>query len=231
MNPQQATYPLPVPPKSKKTTLFLIVLGLLLIGALAFGIWAYMGKSDLQKNTNQKITAAVASAKTAQTATLQAQFDEQSKSPSKTFTGSATYGSVTFNYPKTWSGYLDTSNTGQPLNAYFYPDLVPGTQSGASYALRVEIVNDAYADVLTQYQSQISAGSLTAAAYIPEKLKTNTSVQVGTKFDGLLTSDAKSKGSMVVMRVRDKTLKVYTMSSDFVADYNNTILPSLTFVP
>ena len=232
MNPQQNSFPLPAQPKSSKKLLAVVILlVLLLVVSLVFGYWAYSGKQDATNNLDQKVAAAVASAKTAQAASLQAQFDAQSKSPNKTFTGSATYGSISFNYPKTWSAYVDTSSDSEPINAYFYPDQVPGTQSGTAYALRVELVGQAYADVLGNFQSQIQSGALTAQAYIPAKLKGVANVQAGTRLDGALTSDAKTKGSMVVLKVRDKTLEVYTQSTDFSADFNNTILPSLTFAP
>lgn len=203
----------------------------LLIISFGFGAWAYIGKADLQTNTNKKIDSAVAAAKTAQAAALQAQFEAANKSPNKTFSGSATYGSITFDYPKTWSAYVDTTNSSEPINAYFHPDSVPGIQGSTNYALRVEVVAGTYSDILAGYQSQITAGKLTAAAYIPPKLAGVANVQAGTKLDGLLNDNAKVSGSMVVMKVRDKTLKVYTMSNDYVADFNNTVLPSLTFAP
>ena len=33
----------------------------------------------------------------------------------KTFTGSSTYGSITFKYPNTWSSYVDQTNTSEPI--------------------------------------------------------------------------------------------------------------------
>jgi len=39
------------------------------------------------------------------------------------------------------------------------------------------------------------------------------------------------KGSMVMFPLRDKTLKVWTEADQFVGDFNNSVLPNLTFVP
>lgn len=229
MNPQQASYQLPKQPSKNRPKIIIAVLAVLLVAAAGFGAWAFMGKQDYKNQADKKIAAAVETAKTAQAAALQAQFDEKSKSPYKTFAGSATYGSISFNYPKSWSGYLET--TSQPISAYFYPDIVPGTQSASLYALRVELVSDSYADVIDNFSASIASGSLSSAAYIPPKLKGVANVQIGSKLDGILNPENKSTGSMVVLKVRDKTLKVYTQSPDYIADFNDIILASLTFAP
>lgn len=166
-------------------------------------------------------------AKATQKIELQKQFDEASKLPYKTYSGSATYGSITFNYPKTWSVYVD-ENSSQPLNAYFYPDVVPGLQTKIAFALRVELVNSDYASVLTLHDAQITDGTLKARAYVPPKMQGVANIQPGVRLDGTISQD--KQGAMVVMKVRDKTLTIYAESKDFVSDFN-TVLESLTFAP
>jgi type II secretory pathway pseudopilin PulG len=112
-----------------------IVLVLLLIASLAFGAWTFSQMQDYKNNSDKKSIAAVAASKQTITAQLQAQFDEQSKSPYKVFKGAPDTGSISFNYPKTWSGYNDTSS--EPINAYFYPDIVPSTQGKTAFALHM----------------------------------------------------------------------------------------------
>ncbi len=237
MNPQQPLPPTPqltLPKPSKKPLIAAIILGVLLIASLAFGYWAFSGRQDYKNNTDKKVSAAVAAAQTAQAAKLQAQFDEQSKSPYKTYTGSATYGSVSFNYPKTWSAYVDETGNTQPIDGYFYPGQVPGIEGSTAYALRVELVNDDYATVLNQFQSNIQNNSVKASAYLPPKMKGVANAQVGTRFDGVIGQNqqgASQTGSMVVLKVRDKTLQIYTQSNDYLPDFNNIILASLTYSP
>jgi len=141
-----------------------VLLALGLVAAIAFGAWAFSGKQDYKNNVDKKITVAVAAAKTAQAADLKKQFDEQAKNPYKTFKGDVAYGSLTFQYPKTWSAYVDQSNQSEPINGYFHPDQVPALQGSTAFALRVELVDDAYDSVLQQYSSQITQGSLRATA-------------------------------------------------------------------
>src|SRR5579862_836159 len=157
--------------RSGRHTLIIAILALLLITSLIFGGWAFSKMQDYKNNSDKKSAAAVAAAQKQLTAQLQAEFDQQSKSPNKTFVGSSTYGAITFNYPKTWSAYVDTTNASEPINGYFYPDTVPGIQGQTAYALRVELVSTAYSQILQQYSSQITQGTVTAKAYVPPRLQ------------------------------------------------------------
>jgi hypothetical protein len=212
-----------------KSALLIVFLLLALAGVLAFGFWAYTQRQEYKNNTDKKIVVAVAAAREAQAVELQKQFEEQSKSPNKTFQSGVSSGTVTFSYPKSWSAYVDEGGNSQPINGYFHPNQVPGTGSGASYALRVEMLNTDYSQVVNSLSSKSKEGNLKVAAYIPPKMVDVANVQPGTRFDGVL--DKEKTGSMVVIKVRDKTLKVYTESADFLADFNNIILPSLTYLP
>lgn len=209
-----------------------IILVLLLVGAIAFGAWAYSGKQDYKNNTQAKIDSAVDAAKKTQADQLNAQFDQANKSPYKVFSGSPTYGTISFNYPKSWSAYVDTSQDNEPINGYFYPDTVPGIQSKSAFALRVELVQTDYSDVIQQLSNQMQQGNLTARAYTPPKLAGVANVQPGTLFTGAINNqDQTQRGSALIIKVRDKTLEVYTESDSFLPDFNNTILSSLTFAP
>lgn len=226
---QSSIYPLP--PKKSKAPIVIVALAVLLAASIVFGVWAFMKSQDYKNNSDQKSAAAVTAALKTEDSRLQAQFDAQSKQPYKTYTGSATYGSVTFNYPKTWSAYVDTTNVSEPINGYFYPDVVPASQSPTAFALRVELTTTDYASVLANYTSQITTGAVKASAYMPPKMNGVANAQPGTLLSGTVTQDNTQQGTMLVIKVRDKTLKIYTESTDFNSDFNSIILPSLTFAP
>ena len=234
MNPEQI--PQPVSYNSgggqKRNILFTVVLALLLVGSLVFGGWAFKNMQDYKNNSDKKAATAVEAAKKVQAAELQAGFDQLSKSPNKTFQGSPTYGSISFSYPKTWSAYVDTSNTSEPINAYFHPNEVPGIQSKTAYALRLELLSTDYAQLIQQFSSQITSGKVTAKAYTPPKLNGVTNVQPGTLFSGQINSqDSTQQGTLLAIKVRDKTLQISTQSNDYLSDFSSTILPSLSFAP
>lgn len=205
------------------------ILALAFVAASLFGGWAFMSRRDFKNNSDAKATAAVEAAKKVQAAELQNAFAQQEKSPNRTYRGSPTYGSVVFDYPKTWSGYVDELASSEPINGYFHPVIVPGLQSKTAYALRIELVTTDYTSILQQHDSQIKDGSAKASVYVPPKMAGVANVQPGTRLDGALDQD--NTGSMVIIKVRDKTLQIYTQSNDFLTDFNNTVLPSLTFAP
>ncbi len=209
--------------------MWIVVLSIGLVAALVFGLSAYTENQTTRQELNRLVAKAITEAETAQATKLKLQFEEESKNPTKNYIGPSTYGSVTFSYPKTWSAYVDESSTSQPINGYFHPDKVPGLQSKTAFALRIELLNTSYSSELQKYNSQIKAGVLKAAAYVPPKMTGAANVQPGTRLDGSLSTT--QKGSMVIIKIRDKTLRIYTESSNFTSDFSNIILPSLTFTP
>jgi hypothetical protein len=210
-----------------------LVFGILFVAAAAFAGWAFMGRQDYKSNSDQKAAVAVDTAKKAQAQQLQKKFDEDYKNPNKSYQGPVSFGGVTFSYPKTWSAYVDESGGSEPINGYFYPDKVPAINGGTAFALRAELLNSTYSQVMQQYASQIKAGKLKAAAYLPPKMAGVANAQAGTKLDGVVNHSqiGDQTGSMVILQVRDKTLKVYTESTNFSPDFNNIVLNSLTYLP
>ena len=207
----------------------IFVLALAFLGAAVFGGWAYTSRQDYKDNSDKKAAAVVDAAKKDQEAELQKSFDEKEKLPTKIYKGSTTYGTVSFAYPKTWSAYVDETSSSEPINGYFHPDIVPGVQSKTAYALRVQLVNTDYSSVVKQHDAQVKDGSAKASAYVPPKMVGVTNVQPGTRLDGALDQD--TNGSMVIIKVRDKTLQIYTESNDYLSDFTNTVLASLSFAP
>src|SRR5262249_50257202 len=121
------------------------------------------------------------------------------------------------------------TNVTEPINGFFFPDVVPGIQSSTAFSLRVELVSQPYDQVLTQFNSKVKTGDVSAQAYLPPHLNGVTNSQPGLLFKGAINS--KFSGEMLVLKVRDKTLELSTLSKDFTADFDNTVLPSLSFAP
>lgn len=216
------------------STLSIVVLASLFVLSLVFGFWAFSGRQDFKSNSDKKAAAAAASAKSEQSATDKAKYDALLKQPYKSFTGSATYGTISFSYPKTWSAYDDQTNLSEPINAYFYPGEVPGVSGPTAFSLRVELTSTDYAQAISQYLSQVETGQVKSAAYTPPKMAGVKNVQPGIRFDGTIwqNGDGSNKqGSLVIVKVRDKTLQIYSQSPDFADDFNSIVLPSLTYVP
>lgn len=203
-----------------------VVMLLLFLGSIGFGVWAFMGRQDYKNNVEPKIAAAVAAAEKATGEKKDAELAEKEKQPLRVYTGPAAYGSVAISYPKTWSVYADESNrSSNPLDAYLNPAFVPGLQSDTNVALRVQVVSTPYADVARGFESQVKNGKVTAVPYAIAKVPSVT----GLRLDGEIAT--KKSGSMVIVPLRDKTLKIWTEASQYVPDFNTNVLPNLTLVP
>jgi hypothetical protein len=205
---------------------FILVL-LLLIGAGVFGVWAFNGRQDYKNHTDQKIAAAVTTAQQQTAATDAAQFAEANKKPLKPYTGPEAYGSIIIKYPKSWSGYVSVSDNGStPLDGYFQPDVVPNIQAPtATFALRLQVVQTSYDQVVSQYSSQVQQKTVTVTPY----KAANVPSIVGVRVDGQVALN--KQGSMILLPLRDKTLKLWTESTQFEPDFNNNILPNFSFSP
>lgn len=204
----------------------LVVTVLLLIGSLIFGFSAYSGQQDYKNNFDQKLAQQVQVAVINNSKEKDKQFAEQLKTPLKTYVGPADYGAVTIKYPRSWSAYVDEGNSGGlPIDGYFHPVVVPGTQSDTNFALRVQVTTGKYDDELNQLSNGVEAGTLKAKAYRAQKVPK----VLGTMLTGQLEND--KTGIMVMFPLRDKTLKIWTYSPEHIADFNKYILPNLTFTP
>lgn len=203
-----------------------ILLAVLFVGAASFAAWAYAGRQDYKNNSDKKVAAAVAANKKVVQAEDAKKYAEEAKQPLKTYSGPDAYGSLQLSYPKTWSVYMATGSSSTPIDGYLNPDVVPSISDQAStFALRVQVVQQSYATVLQSFSSSVKTGKATVSPYKLPKMQD----VIGSRVDGQLTP--KKQGSMVILPVRDKTLKIWTESSNFKADFDNNILANFTFSP
>lgn len=205
-----------------------VILALLFIGSASFAVWAFGGMENYKNNADTKIAAAVSS----NTQTVQAadakQYAQEAKNPLTVYLGPDAYGSVKVSYPKTWSAYVDTTNSNTPLDAYFQDGYVPSTDSQQTYDLRVQVSAQTYSALMQQYQPLITQGLVKAAPYSLPKIPNI----VGSELTGTINLQNQNvTGTLVMIPLRSNTLMVWTESSDYLPDFNTYILPNLTFSP
>jgi hypothetical protein len=197
---------------------------LLAVLVIAFGsamVWAYVNYQDQKNNVDAKVEVAVADAKKTQSAVDLKDFTEREKLPTKQFVGPDDLGHVTFQYPKTWSAYVDKS-TSSSFAAYLHPNVVPTVSNTTQYALRVSIETAAYERTLDSYQSLVKKGELRSSSVTVSGLS-------GVRLDGNFSKTL--QGSMVIFKIRDKSLMIATDAKAFQNDFDKTVLPSLSFNP
>jgi len=227
--PPGAQYAQLPPPKSSgrgKWIASLVVTILLLFGAIGFGVWAYLGRQDFKFNSDKKVAAAVDIAKQQESSAKDKEFIEKEKNPLTTYISSDTVGTIKLFYPKTWSVYMDESGSGNlPLSGLMHPKFVPGLQSKTAFALEVKVNNQNYANMMRQYESKSKSGLVTVTAFrlanVPDVL--------GSRVDGEINNS--QQGAIVLLPLRDKTITISTQSQQYKGDFDNIILPNMTFVP
>ncbi len=205
----------------------LLVVGLVvfLLASIGFGAWAFTERADYKANSDEKSAAAVEAALAVQKSALEKEFDEKEKQPFESYSGPAELGSIKIVFPKTWELYVNDTGTGQALiDGYAHPNYVPSITGDTSFALRYQVVEADYTTVLGQYAGNVKTGRIKSAPYRSDSAPTI----LGARLDGQITPT--KTGSVVLLPLRDKTLKIWTEGNAFGADFN-AIIASLTFIP
>jgi hypothetical protein len=205
----------------------LILTVLLLVGAIGFGAWAYSNMTDYRDNSDQKSAAAAETAAKQESIKKDKEFAEESKSPLKTYNGPDAYGSLVVQFPKTWSGFVDDSGRGSTqVDGYFNPNVVPSvSDQNSSFALRVQVLNQAYSQTLQNIKSQQQSGKLSVSAYALPKLPKVVGIRAVGQVSNQKTVD------MVVLPLRSQTVEIWTEGSQYGDDFNKYILPNFSFSP
>lgn len=220
VNPMPAAQPVAQKNKNLIEIVIIIILGIVAATFIGLFIWMYIQYDDVKTDVDGQIASAVAVAVDENTTELQAQFTEQEKSPYETFTGPAEYGSLSFEYPKTWSVYIaEDSDDGGDYVAYFHPGYVYPVSNDQIYALRMQIVSENFDRVTSRYTYDVEDGTLSLTVRQINGVSANY-------YQGTLPDD--HVGRAVIFRLRDKTVILQTDAELYVTDFEN-LLNTVTF--
>lgn len=198
-------------------TILLIVIA---NGLIALSVWLYVNYNEQKTNVDGKVDVAVSTAKKSQFDADTIKFNEREKEPNREFVGPNDYGRVTFNYPKTWSVYINKdANSGGVYEAYLNPITVPPISTSQQFAVRVVIEQQDYDKAIASYDSLVKKGDLKASSATADGNN-------GTRLDGSFTKDI--RGSSVIFKIRDKTLTIRSDANTFIDDFNK-IISSIKF--
>ncbi len=202
-------------------TIILVLVSLVAVAFIALFVWKYLEWETLRTDVDGQIDAAVATAVAENTTKLEADFVEREKYPYKTFTGPADYGSLSFEYPRTWSVYIakDTS-TGGDYEAYLNPAEVQPIGLTTINALRVTIRNATFDTIVRNYENYVKQGILTL-----------TTRQIGSAVANVYTGKLPNnlQGILTIFKLRDKTVMIQTDAELFATEYYK-LLDTVTFV-
>ena len=202
------------------SVVLLVVATLLLVLVSIFAVIQTSNVSKYKNNTNQLIASAVVQAKSAQQTLDNASYQKQIQSPFASYLGPASYGSISFSYPKNWSSYIN--NTSDGIDGFFYPGSLPSVDdaSASNYSLRIKVANSSYSDTLNGY----SSSDLSVVPYSLPKVQGDIGVQIKGKLNNGKT------GTLIILPLRTQTLQIWTEGGGFNNEFNQ-ILSSLTFIP
>ncbi|MDB5167467.1 MAG: exported protein of unknown function [Candidatus Saccharibacteria bacterium] len=203
--------------KHVNKTIIIVVLAVVLAGFVGLAIWALVNYNEQKTNVQGKVDDAVAIAKKTQADNDEVKFAARDKEPNREFVGPDDYGALSFNYPKTWSVYInkDANTSGGTYEAYLNPVSVPAVSTTQQYALRVTIEQQDYNTVITSYNTLVKTGALHSSAVVA------ANGADGTRLDGNFTKDI--RGAAVIFKIRDKTVTLRTDANTFLPDFNALI--------
>lgn len=202
-------------------TIVIIIVSLIAVTFIGLFIWMSLQYSEASSDVQGQIDTAVAKAKDEQAAKMEAEFLEREKYPYKVFSGPADYGQLTFEYPKTWSVYVEAAaNAGGDFKAYFNPIQVDAVGDDTINALRVTIRNKGFDEVVTEYQRLMDRkdSGLTMEA---TTIGVNNNI-TANRYTGKIPNTDLS-GYIVIFKIRDKTVILQTDSVLFAEEYNKLL--------
>ncbi len=193
-------------------TIVLIVVALAGAGTAGWAMYRYLQEKT---TVDTQVNNAVAEKEKAVRTQMTSDFSDAEKLPNRTFTGPTDYGSLSFSYPKTWSVYISQDgSTGGQYQAYLNPVSVPPVTATQQFALRVNIQTQDYGKTVATYDSYVKNGDLQSSAV-------KIDGEDATRLDG--TFPDRLRGSLVLFKIRDKTVTIRTDANTFMNDFNALI--------
>ena len=202
-------------------TVGLIVVSLLAVLFIGLFIWMWVKWNDASTNVKGKVDVAVAEAKNELQTKLESEFEEKEKYPYKIFTGPTDLGELSFEYPKTWSLYVQSSaNRGGDYAAYLNPGQVNVVQEDTVMALRVSIKGTLFDQAISEYAEKVRSGDMTLSTTVVNGNNVNV-------YTGKMNNEY--QGIICVFKLRDKTVVLQTDSTSVFSDDFYRILKTVKF--
>ena len=236
-------------PMSLVKTIAIVILSLTTVAFAGLFIYFLMQSNDAEQRADEMIGEAIDAAATSdnyeslsakypqvskgvssviaeQKIKSEKEWNERNKYPYKSFAGPADYGSLSFEYPKTWNVYIANDILkGGDFEAYFDSDEVDSVDSKNSlYSLRVKIRDKSFESVVAEYQKAMDRKDSNLTV---ESITLECGVSAN-KYTGVIPNTEYS-GYIVIFKIRDKTAIVQTDSSVVFGNDFQKILDSITF--
>ena len=210
-------------------TIAIIIISLIAVTFIGLFIWMFTRYNDASSDLEYKIDTAVAEAKDEQHAKDEAEYIIREKNPYKTFAGPEDYGQLTFQYPKTWSVYVESdASSGGDFKAYFNPIQVNAVGKDTINALRVTVRNASFDSVVNEYKRYVEGKDPTLTVESINIGDTDKGFEVPANFYSGNIPGTDLNGFIVTFKIRDKTVILQTDSVLFENDFR-ALLGTIVF--
>lgn len=215
------------PPQSQKSSLSILTIVIIVIISLVattfigLFVWMYFQWDAAKTDVDGQIQKASAIAVKANADKLESDFIEREKYPYNKFSSPEEFGSLSFEYPKTWSVYVANDKTGDKYEAFLHPGVVNAINRKDIYALRISIINQRLEKALEKYNRAVEDGKMSLT--IREVGGENANLFVGT-----LPDNKDLQGNVLIIKIRDKVAIIQSDAMAFNDDYHK-ILDSVTY--
>ena len=202
------------------TAAFMTITTLALGGTSIYFISEY---NQAKTTVDQQKAEAAATARDEQKQADEADFVQRQKEPYRSYSAPLVFGALTIAYPRNWNLYAEErAEAGQQLNLFWNPDLVQSEDTyDGTYSLRTLLERTVYTAAIAKRQSAVEKGELTAEPITVSGIN-------GTRYRGRVAEN--HTGILVILPIRDKTLSLWTESTDYANDFN-TIIERLAVSP
>ena len=218
--------------KTSKLLIFGLILAALLAITFIIMTIVFYGEMDKYKNNTQAIiNVEVENAKKAQKEQLDEEFIEKEKEPYLTYDSPAQASAVKIVYPKTWDLYAVEDSGKGTVDNYFAQNMVKDVNNKENiYALRVQVVDKRYSDVVSSLDTKASRGEVKISPFVASNVEGSDQ---GIRVEGEMRKAGSSviQGSMIILPVRDKTIQIWTEGDSFTKDFDEVVLKNLKFNP
>ncbi len=220
-----APVPSPFKPKHSRVeiakTIAIVLLSILTVVFIGLFVWKFIEWNNVKTDVDGQIDVAVAQAVFDNTTKLENEFVEREKYPYKAFAGPADYGSLGFEYPKTWNLYIaKDAASGGDFEAYLNPGEVLPVGTQTINALRVVIRDNAFDNEVKRFDSYVKNGR--TALSTRNVGGTLANIYTGELMNGI-------QGILAVFKLRDKTVLIQTDAMLFSDEYYK-LLDTVNFI-
>lgn len=196
-------------------TIILVVVCLIAAGAIVVAVIFFMRYHELQTSYESDLALEVAEVEKTKQEEINAAVKDYADKQTTEFTGPSDYGSISFQYPKSWNVYVDNDGSkNSDYKSYFSPNVVsPINDSDSRYALRFFIYNRSYEDVSRTYNEKTKNGELSSSVFSADGGNIT-----GMRYEGMVDNDI--NGVIILIKVNDKTVELRTDSASYRANFD-----------